>query len=76
MACNIHMAHGKHCPLCAHGWQAQALIIAAILVPQLLVSLRMTWTWLFRTMAALALFPFVEGLAALVLGLWDGYWTN
>ncbi len=76
VACNIHMALGKHCPLCAHGWLGQALVLIAIMVPQFLVSLRTPWTWIFRMLAAFALFPVVEGLAALVLRLWDGYWTN
>jgi hypothetical protein len=76
MACNIHMTHGKHCPICSHGWQGQAFVMVAIMAPQLLVSLRMPWTWISRTLAALALFPVMEGLAALVLGLWVGYWSN
>jgi len=75
MACNIHMAHGRHCPFCAHPWQGQALVMFAIIVPQILVSFKTPWTWLLRTLAALALFPLVEGAAALVLGWSDGYWN-
>jgi hypothetical protein len=76
MACNIHMAHGKHCPFCAHGYAGQALVMIAIVAPQLLISLRTPWAWLARLLAALALFPIVEGLAALVLGWSDGYWSH
>jgi hypothetical protein len=80
MACNIHMAHGKHCPFCAphfsiNAWQGQALVMIAIIVPQLVIALRAPWPWLLRALAALAMFPIVEGLAALVLGWSDGYWT-
>jgi hypothetical protein len=76
MACNIHMAHAKHCPFCARGWQGQMLVMVAIWVPQLLISTRLTWTWPLRLSAALAVFPVMEGLAALVLGWADGYWTR
>jgi len=75
MACNIHMAHGKHCPFCAHGWEGQAGVMMAIIVPQLYLTLR-TWTWPLRALAALAMFPLAEGLAALVLGWRDGYWSR
>jgi hypothetical protein len=75
MACNIHMAHGKHCPFCAHGWPGQALIMAAIIAPQLLITLRAPWTWAVRLLAALAFFPIVEGFAAFAFGWSDGYWS-
>ena len=75
-ACNIHMAHMKHCPFCAHGWQGQAVVMGAIVAPQLFLSLRSRWAWLVRMLAALAMFPLVEGLAALVLGTADGYWSH
>jgi hypothetical protein len=75
-ACNIHMAHARHCPFCAHGSVGQAIVMIAIMGPQLVISLRTPWTWPFRLLAALALFPIVEGAAALVLGLSDGYWTH
>jgi hypothetical protein len=75
MACNIHMAHAKHCPFCAHGWQGQAVVMFAIIAPQLVISLKTPWTWLIRLLATLALFPVIEGLAALILGWSDKYWT-
>ena len=76
MACNIHMAHGKHCPFCAHGSTGQALVMLAIWTPQLLISLRAPWGWLARLTASLAVFPIMEGLAALILGWSDGYWAR
>ncbi len=46
MACNIHMAHAKHCPFCAHGWQGQAAVMIAIVAPQLFIALRDgSWNW-------------------------------
>jgi hypothetical protein len=76
MACNVHLAHAKHCPFCAHGWTGQAVVMIAIAVPQVVITLRMRWTWIVRLLAALALFPLVEGFVALVLGSMDGYWTR
>jgi hypothetical protein len=76
MACNIHMAHGKHCPFCAHGWQGQAIVMAAIIVPQVFVTLKAAWSWPVRLLAMLAIFPAAEGISALILGLWDGYWSR
>ena len=76
MACNIHMTHGKHCPFCAHGWQGQALVMIAMIVPQLLITLKTPWTWLARAFAALAMFPLMEGIAAFAYGWSDGYWTR
>lgn len=76
MACNIHMEHAKHCPFCAHDWEGQSLVTIAIVAPQLFISLRTPWTWLARLLAAFAMFPIVESLAALVLGWSDGYWSH
>jgi hypothetical protein len=74
MACNIHMAHAKHCPFCSHGWQGQALVMIAIAVPQVFLSMR-PWSWPIRLAAAIAMFPVMETLAALVLGWSDKYWV-
>jgi hypothetical protein len=76
VACNIHMADMKHCPFCAHDWQGQSLVMLAIAAPQILISVRAPWTWPVRLLAALALFPIVEGLAGLAFGWADGYWTH
>lgn len=75
--CNIHNAHGRHCPWCAHGNAGYALAYAGILLPQALVSF---WPgsrgWRFRLGAALAAFPICGGLIALAYGLYDGYWNQ
>jgi len=76
MACNVHMAHARHCPFCAHAWPGQAVVMIAIAAPQLLISLRAPWAWIARALAALAMFPIVEGLAALILGSSGGYWSK
>ncbi len=76
MACNIHMAHARHCPFCSHGWEGQAVVLIAMIVPQLLVSIGTPWRWAVRALAALALFPLIEGLAALAFGWSDGYWAT
>ncbi len=76
MACNIHMAHMKHCPFCAHGWQGQTIVMFAIVAPQFFLAVKTSWAWPVRLIAALAMFPIVEGLAALVLGWSDGYWSH
>lgn len=76
MACNIHMAHGKHCPFCAHGWQGQAVVMIAIIAPQIFIAFRTPWKWPIRALAALAMFPLVESIAAFVLGRADGYWNH
>jgi len=42
--------------------------------PQLAVSLRAHWNWPVRTLVAIALFPAIGLLVALVMGWMDGYW--
>ena len=76
MACNIHMAQMKHCPFCAHGWQGQAGVMAAIWIPQVFIAFRSSWSWPVRLTASLAVFPVVESIAALVIGTADGYWNR
>jgi len=75
LMCNIHMAHARHCPFCAHGSPGQAAVMIAIIAPQIFLSLRSQWSWPLRLVTALAMFPLVEGAAALVLGWADGYWN-
>ncbi len=75
MACNIHMAQMKHCPFCAHGSLGQAAVMLAIILPQIFLT-RLPWNWAARAIAALAMFPLMEGIAALILGWSDQYWTR
>lgn len=74
MACNIHAAHGKHCPWCSHGKLGYGVVLAFMLIPQLVASTRGGW-WLWRLSAALLMFPIAGGVAALAIGMWDGYWS-
>ena len=37
--CNIHAAHGHHCPWCSHGHAGEALIMVLLCAPQLAVAL-------------------------------------
>jgi hypothetical protein len=76
MACNIHMAGMKHCPFCAHGESGQGIVMAAIIIPQLIVAIRAPWTWYLRFFAMLAIFPIAETIAALLFGWSDGYWNH
>jgi hypothetical protein len=74
MACNIHAAHGRHCPWCSHGYTGYAVVMALMTAPQLAVTFYGRWNWPVRTMAAVAMFP-ISGLAiAWVFGLMDAYW--
>lgn len=75
--CNIHQAHGKHCPWCSHGMIGYGVIFSAVLLPQILVTWKLPrGGWLIRTAAGLATFP-VSGIAvALVVGWMDGYWST
>jgi hypothetical protein len=74
--CNIHAQHGRHCPWCSHGYPGYAAEIILLSAPQLLISLRSTWSWTARTLGAVALFPTAGIVVALAFGLWDGYWRT
>ena len=73
--CNIHAQHGKHCPWCSHGKLGYGLIFASIVVPEFLVALALRRrSWMAGLAATLLSFPIFGGIAALAVGLWDGYW--
>ncbi len=74
MACNIHAAHGKHCPWCAHEYAGYA-VLALMLMAQFAITVQTSkspWT---RLAGAIVAFPTVGAVSALALGLWDGYWS-
>ena len=52
------------------------MVMIAIVAPQFFLAVKTPWTWPVRLSASFAMFPVVEGLAALVLGSWDGYWSH
>lgn len=78
--CNIHAAHSHHgvkgCPWCSFGYGGYALVFGSIATAQLLASFIPRWNWPVRLTLAVAVFPAVGGLLALVLGLYTGYWSK
>ena len=74
--CNVHIPSAKHCPFCSHGATAYAIVLGLILIPQLLVGWWPShWDWRIRLMAAVLVFPLVATIAALAIGIVDGYWS-
>jgi hypothetical protein len=75
-ACNVHAAHGPHCPICWRGPAGYAAIFGAIAFPQFAAS----WWWTrgvaARTVTCLVLFPAMFVLAGVALGYYDGYWAQ
>jgi len=75
--CNIHIPAAKHCPWCSLGALGFALVLAAILGPQLWLSLYpRQWPWPLRLFLALLAFPIAGALVALLTGQLTGYWRN
>jgi hypothetical protein len=72
--CNIHTGP-KHCPWCAIGEAGQFIVWLSIVIPQAVVSFwPSAWGWHLRLALALCAFPAFGSIAALVVGLWKGYW--
>lgn len=74
--CNIHNAHGRHCPWCSFGNVGHAFVYGSMLLAQAVASFG-PWfrSPLLRLAVALASFP-IAGLAlALLLGLATQYWN-
>lgn len=75
--CNIHTPWIKHCPWCSMGTGGFAMVLAAILALQLLLSYRPKgWPPSARFLLAVLAFPAIGTLAALVAGWLTGYWTT
>jgi len=74
LTCNIHAANGRHCPWCAHE-KAGYAVLALMLLAQIAISIQTSKSPWIRLAGAIAAFPAVGGVAALALGLWDGYWS-
>jgi len=74
LACNIHAAHGRHCPWCSHGYAGYAIVMALLCAPQLAVTLFTRWNWPVRAILAVAMFPVSGLLVALAFGRLDAYW--
>jgi hypothetical protein len=73
--CNIHAAHGKHCPWCSFGTAGYAGVYGTILAAQAWCAFGPFFgSSGKRLMAGLLAFPAVGAILALVLGLFTGYW--
>jgi hypothetical protein len=75
--CNIHAAHGKHCPWCVFGYTGYAGVFGSMLAAEAAVAfggVRLGWHWLVRLFGALAAFPVTGSILAVALGLYTGYW--
>jgi hypothetical protein len=76
--CNIHAAHGKHCPWCSFGYAGYAGVYGTIIASQALVAfggLWWGWHWFLRLITSLAAFPFSGLVLALLLGWYTEYWN-
>ena len=73
--CNIHAAHGRHCPWCSFGNAGHMFVFGSMLVAQAAVSFG---PWLraplIRLVVALAAFPVAGIVLALLLGWITQYW--
>jgi hypothetical protein len=74
--CNIHEAHGKHCPWCVYGTTGYALVYGSMLAAQAAVSFwPVGWPRFGRLAGALVAFPVVGAVLAVTMGLITGYWN-
>ena len=73
--CNIHAAHGRHCPICVLGNAAYTRILLPILAVQAGFSFLPRWVWQLRLFWSVVAFPATFFPLAFVLGLLRGYWN-
>jgi hypothetical protein len=74
--CNIHSAHGKHCPWCVYGTTGYSIVYGTMLVAQAAISFwPAAWAWAPRLAMALVAFPTVGAVLAVAMGLMTGYWN-
>jgi len=74
--CNIHNASGKHCPWCTHG--GSGFVVGAVFIfgAQWWINFRRKhWGWPKRLALSMLCFPVIGTIAALIVGLLQGYWT-
>jgi hypothetical protein len=73
--CNIHNPTARHCPFCVYGALGYSAVFGSMVLAQAAaVFLPGAWTWKIRLLAAMAAFPFVGALLAVLFGLSSGYW--
>ena len=79
IACNIHVAHAKHCPWCIYGGQGFVVAFVLILAAQAVLSFGgfglARLGPLFRLALALAAFPLIGAAVALTYGFISHYWS-
>lgn len=74
--CNIHDATGPHCPWCEHPLAGGAVAFGAVVIAQWASVYRTKASTLGRLALALAAFPIVSGLVALVQRFVWSYWPG
>lgn len=74
--CNIHNAHGKHCPWCSFGKTGYAATYGSILLAQLgaAISTRKLG-WLVSLGTSVLAFPLAGLVLVLAFGWYTGYWN-
>ena len=75
--CNIHAAHGRHCPWCETGALGQAAVYGSMLLAQGLLAFG-PWVqspWM-RLLVAVAAFPATGLGLALLFGWFTQYWAH
>ena len=73
--CNIHQPIGKHCPWCSIGNGGFTAVLGVIVLAQALAAFILPFNWPARLGAAIAAFPVVGAIEALIVGLVKGYWS-
>lgn len=75
--CNVHAAHGRHCPWCATGTAGQAVVYGSMLGAQgILVFGRWPRRLAAKAVAALAAFPVVGIVLGILFGWITEYWAH
>jgi len=73
--CNIHAAHGRHCPWCSFGAEGHAIVYGSMLLTQAVASFG-PWfrTPILRLAVALGAFPISGLVLAILFGWITQYW--
>jgi len=75
-ACNIHMHGAKHCPWCIYNGQGFCVAFLLILAAQATISfLPGKLAWSPRLLIALATFPAIGAVVAVIYGWVSRYWS-
>ena len=74
--CNIHNPAGRHCPWCAHDGAFWGVLALVLTLQAVLIVWPIRLDWRYRLAAAFLIFPVMGSLAAILMGLIDGYWSH